>query len=57
MASRPDHEPPLASRRAAWDTLWRVLLAPPREPERVERVTEHGPDSGAASDPKGGGAR
>ncbi len=27
---------PLAARRAAWDALWRVLLAPPRPEPPVE---------------------
>ncbi|CAA9540966.1 MAG: hypothetical protein AVDCRST_MAG59-829 [uncultured Thermomicrobiales bacterium] len=31
VAAAPDHDdPPLAARRAAWDALWRALLALPR---------------------------
>ncbi len=31
---------PLAARRAAWDRLWRILLAPPATD--AGRVVEHG---------------
>ena len=39
---------PLAARRAAWDALWRILLAPPRP------ATPNSPDAGPEPPPPGG---
>lgn len=43
--------PPLAARRAAWDALWRVLLAPPSGQDRDPGT---GPNRGVAA--AGGGS-
>ena len=34
---------PLATRRAAWDRLWRILLAPPRDDEQPPATVRPSP--------------
>lgn len=40
---------PVATRRAAWDRLWRILLAPPNS--RTERVGPHSDEDHAEGQP------